>query len=798
MNYATPHRARLALAALAVCAALQPVYAAEEAQAEEDIERIVTIGTRVNGRTATETAAPVDIITGDTIKSAGFTETGKILQMIAPSANFSTTTTSDGTDLIRPATLRGLGPDQVLVLVNGKRRHQQALVNVQNTIGRGSAGTDLNAIPVTAISRIEVLRDGAAAQYGSDAISGVINIVLKDQIGTQMSANWGQTYEGDGENTLIGLNHGMQLGEDGFLNISLEYTDRGEMNRATATDWFGSQPTKEVRLLIGDAATDAAQLWFNGAYKAMGGEFYSFGGFSRRDGHSLGFFRAPGSDRSWDAIFPRGFTPGLDTESDDDAIAFGYRREFGDDWQWDLSVNKGNNEFRLYNKYSLNVSYGPSSPTEAYDGALIFDQTTVNFDMNGSVDWGIGYEPLQLAFGAEWRRDGYEIRPGDAWSFNCGATTVGQNGNRAACGMQGFAGYSVPVDQDRHNVALYVDAESYLTEKFLLGAALRWEDYSDAGTNTTGKLSARFQAADSFSLRGSVSTGFRAPGVQQSFFTQRSITLSGGNLVDSLTVTPDSSLAHALGFQPLSNEESKSASIGFVATPVDGWTSTLDMYRIAIDDRIVFSSSIPSDLNSQVQTILAPLNVGQVDTFTNAVDTVTKGVDWVNQYEIGMGGGDTLTLEGTISYNKTEVEAIHSSSSLIPTSRVFGPGQVTLTEEAQPQKRAIVGATWKSGAWTANLRNNYFGEVSAGPDSGITALKTTWGAKWLTDVQVGYEVTDDLRLTVGGNNIFDVYPDEWSDAESGGLNSAGFKYGWETLPFGIAGGMYYARAEYHF
>lgn len=787
----------LRLATLAILAALQPAYAATESPKDEDIEHLVTIGTRVNGRTATETAAPIDIVTGDALRSAGLTETGKILQMLAPSFNFSTTTTSDGTDLLRPATLRGLGPDQVLVLVNGKRRHQQALVNVQNTIGRGSAGTDLNAIPVTAISRVEILRDGAAAQYGSDAIAGVINIVLKDNLGTSINATAGQTYEKDGETQVIGVNHGMSLGDNGFLNLSFEYNDRGATNRATATDWFGALAEPRVVLQIGDAATDSLAFWLNGAYKVGGGELYSFAGFSRRDGHSLGFFRNPGSDRTWDSIYPNGVTPGLDTESDDDSLAVGYRGDFNPTWSYDLSVNHGENEFRFFNKYSLNVSYGPTSPTEAYDGSLKFTQTTVNADIKGSVDWGVGFEPLALAFGAEWRRDGYEIHPGDRWSYDCGPVTVGQNGNPAACGMQGFAGYQVPVDQDRHNIALYVDAESYLSQHFLLGAAVRWEDYSDAGSNTTGKLSARWEASDAFALRATASTGFRAPGVQQSFFTQRSITLSGGSLVDSLTITPDSDLARQLGFEPLDNEESQSFSVGFVATPIDGWTSTLDIYRIDIDDRIVFSSSIPSDVNPEVEAILAPLNVGQVDTFTNAIDTQTTGVDWVNQYLIDLSGGDNLTLEATFSYNKTTVEGIHSSSSLIPTNLVFDQGQETLVEEAQPQDRVMLGATWKTGAWTLVARTNYFGEVSAGP-SGITAEKTTWDGKWITDLQLAYDVNDDLRLTVGGNNVFDVYPDQWNDAESGGLNSAGFKYGWETLPFGINGGYYYGRVDVRF
>lgn len=810
----------------------------ESGEGQPFAEAITVTGTRVEGRSATDTPAPVDYIDEETIRSTGATETGKVLQLLAPSFNFSTTTISDGTDIIRPATLRSLGPDQVLVLVNGKRRHQQALVNVQQTIARGSAGYDINTIPVSAIDHIEVLRDGAAAQYGSDAIAGVINIILKNQTGsTDVTLDAGQTYEEDGEVLGAGVNSGWRVGDDGYFNFTVEYLDRGETNRAGVADtnllgWYDpaafAAGQRDVKLRIGDADSETVALWFNSEIPTGGGELYSFGGWSNREGNSSGFFRGPDDGRTVPAIYPDGFLPTIITEPTDTSLVAGYRSGFGDGWEWDLSANYGNNEFEFREENTVNVTYffepldpddplGPrfeSSPTEADTGTLIYDQLSLNLDFTGQLDWGVGAGPLFAAFGAEWREEGYEIEPGDPVSYQYGRTDdrsipiFDQNGSIGQPGTQGFPGWSPSeaVDEDRDNVALYADFESQLSERFLGAAALRFEDYSDFGSTLNGKLSGRLELNDRFSLRGTVSTGFRAPSVQQAFYSQRSTNLNAaGVLTDTLTARQDSAVTRAFGVPALEKETSTNYSLGLVAEPADNLRFTVDLYRIDIDDRIVFSSNIqPEDPSTcgvvfdpdqcPIRAILDPIGVGQVLFFTNAIDTQTDGLDIVAQYELPVGREGLLSLQGALHFNDTEVVERRSSSDILPAPVLFDDAQITLIEEGQPGEHFVVSGTYYWGPVSANLRLNYFGEVAG---QGFTpGFTQTWGGKTLTDLSLGYELNDRVALTVGGLNIFDEFPDEWDSVNAFPFPQLGFTYGWETLPFGINGGYYFTRLTF--
>jgi iron complex outermembrane receptor protein len=484
-----------------------------------DRTTITVTGSRASNRSAAETAVPVDIIDREMIEATGAAELGRLLQKLAPSFNFPQSFVSDGTDLIWPASLRGMGPDQVLVLVNGKRRHQQALVNVQQSIGRGSAGTDINTIPISAIERIEILRDGASAQYGSDAIAGVINIILKSQSeGGSVMAEYGKTYEGDGRTYRVAGNGGFKLG-GGFLNITGEYVERGETNRAGLDSLRVSPPRVTQR--IGDAETKSGLLWVNGAIPFGRTELYFFGGASSREGNSSGFFRPSSDGRTIPALYPAGFLPTLLTTTDDYSFAVGLRGDINRKWTYDLSINRGHNQFEFASSNSANVSwyYEPragggifgETPTSANDGTLRFKQWTANFDVKGTADWGIGKQPLALAAGLEWRQDGYQIIAGDPVSYTYGRTNnptifiPNQGGTAAAAGIQGFPGFSpaTEVDGKRSSFGIYGDAEAALTSQLLLGAALRFEDYSDAGTNTTGKASLRFQATPQFAVRGS-------------------------------------------------------------------------------------------------------------------------------------------------------------------------------------------------------------------------------------------------------------------------------------------------------
>jgi iron complex outermembrane receptor protein len=792
-------------------------------------EQITVTGTRVPGRVATETAAPVDYVDNETIRQTGATETGKVLQLVEPSFNFSTTTVSDGTDIIRPATLRALGPDQVLVLVNGKRRHQQSLMNVQQTVARGSAGYDINAIPASAIDHIEVLRDGAAAQYGSDAIAGVINIILKEATQlTDVTLEAGQTYEGDGEVLLGSVNTGFRLGSKGFVNFTAEYRDRGDTNRA-GPDILRTDPPRAV-MLIGDAEAKDTLLWLNAAVPAGPGHFYLFGGWSNREGKSTGFFRPPTDDRTVPDVYPNGFTPQILTEPTDASGAAGYRGVFANGaWTYDVSASYGVSEFKFREENTINVSYwyeprdpnnptGPrfeESPTKADTGTLTYDQLGFNVDFAGVVDWNVGAGPLNVAAGAEWRQEGYKIEAGEEVSYEYGRTDnraipiFGQNGVIAAPGAQGFPGWSPleEVDEDRSNIAVYLDLESQLGKKFLAAAAVRYEDYSDFGDTLIGKISGRVNFTDRFAVRGTVSTGFRAPSVQQAFYSQRSTNLNAaGVLTDTLTARQDSDVTRAFGIPPLKEETSTNYSIGLVTRPANRFHITVDLYRIDIDDRIVFSSNIqpesgdcgtPFDPNRcPIRAILDPFDLGQVLFFTNAIDTQTDGLDIVAVYDWDLGSASSLTLEGAFHFNDTKVQARRSSSEILPPEVLFDRAQVTLIEEGQPGERFVVGATYRRSNWRANVRFNYFGEVSG---EGFTGIKQTWDGKVLTDVSVTVPFFQDkVSLTVGGLNIFDVYPDEWDEEAGFPFRQLGFVYGWETLPFGVNGGYYFTRLNFRF
>lgn len=681
-----------ALTALALALAVAMPALAQDAPAEAqagDLDEIQVLGSRAKNRTAAETAAPVDIIRVEQIERTGARELGQLLQMLEPSFNFSRTTISDGTDILRPATLRALGPDQVLVLINGKRRHQQALVNVQQTVARGSAGTDINAIPVTAIERIEVLRDGASAQYGSDAIAGVINIVLKRQTKeTQLFFEAGETRKGDGEVLHGGLNTGFELGDDGFVNLSVEYRDRGETNRA-GKDTLRVNPPR-VTQRIGDADATDAYLWVNGGLGLGAGELYWFGGLSQRKGDSSGFFRSAGDGRTVPDLYPDGFLPNLITTVEDASLAVGYRAPLSDTWDWDVSINHGRSKFGFHERNSVNVSwwYEPlgagiygQSPTSADTGTLKFDQTTVNLDFRGTIDIG-NSEPLSLAVGGEYRSENYAIEAGDPVSYTYGRTNNpaivirDQNGGFAAPGIQGFPGFSPneEVDDGRHNYALYAGAETRFGGKFLVGGAVRFEDYSDFGNTATGKLSLRYDFTETFAVRGTVSTGFRAPGVQQLFYSQRSTNIdpTTGLLADTLTARQNSSVTRAFGIDPLKEEESTSATLGFSWRPSEKFSFTVDVFRIDIDDRIIFSSNIApesvgtdglpctaTNTNCPIRAILAPFGVAQARFFTNAIDTETTGIDIVGEYSTEAAGG-TLDLTALLHWNKTEVTSRRS------------------------------------------------------------------------------------------------------------------------------------------
>ena len=516
----------------------------------QTVDAVVVVGTRSIGRRVLQAPVPIEVVNREQLSLTGQSETGRVLQMLVPSFNFSSSTISDGTDALRPATLRGLGPDQTLVLVNGKRRHKSALLHVNTSVGRGTAGTDFNAIPSAAIERIEVLRDGAAAQYGSDAIAGVINIVLKDDVDTgNADIYWGQTYEGDGDTWNGNANYGMKVGDSGFLNLTAEWRDRDRTNRAGLTgerqyDWVDVDPGRPAdntletenddgtvnekpvwfdsreytferqNFRIGDADSSQKVGFYNfGLPLAEGLELYSFGGYSSRQNNSAGFYRrANQAARTVTEIYPDGFLPEINTDIGDTSLALGMAwTHESTDLNVDVSINHGLNTFNFLISNSLNASYGPSSPTSADAGGFELSQTVFNLDVTYPLDYQASL--INLAGGIEFRREGYGIHAGEPLSWiNAG---LGVDG--AAGGIQVFPGFRPDneVDETRTNIAGYADFESYLSGQpgtgLLVGAAVRGEQYSDFGATVTGKATARYDVTQQVAVRAAGSTGFRAP-----------------------------------------------------------------------------------------------------------------------------------------------------------------------------------------------------------------------------------------------------------------------------------------------
>ncbi|MET0980748.1 MAG: TonB-dependent receptor [Telluria sp.] len=813
-------RLQLTLLAAALLAAYPHARAQTQAPDEEATQKVVVVGSRAAARSELDTAVPVGLVSAKDLASTGTLELGKALQELDPSFNFTTTFISDGTDIIRPATLRGLGPDQLLVLINGKRRHQQALVNVQQTVGRGSAGTDINAIPMSAISRIEVLRDGAAAQYGSDAIAGVINIVLKDGPGKGLAGvSAGTTAKGDGDTIGASAYRGFALGSaGGFMSLAVEGRRRGETNRA-GVDTLRVEPPS-VTQRIGDSLAKDAYLWTNAMLPVgHGGELYWFGGASRRTGEAAGFYRPRADARNVPAVYPQGFLPNILTEVRDASLAFGYRGDLGRGWKFDASFNHGRSELVFNERNSINVSYWyepkcsceihAASPREAYTGTLGFQQSTFNFDVKGSLDL---FGPIFVGAGFEYRRDSYRIEAGDPVSYQYGRTNNpaivirDQLGGIAQAGIQGFPGYTpaTQVYEGRHNTALYLDLEHKWSEQLTLGSALRRERYSDFGNTTTGKLIARFDPTRSFGVRASTSTGFRAPSVQQKFYSSVSTNLnSAGVLTETLTAREGSAVTRALGIAPLKDETARSASIGLVLRPASNFSVTADLYRTDIDDRIVFSSTIspesgacPTAAACPIRAVLDPLRVGQAQFFTNAIDTETRGLDVVAEHTTrGLASG-TLVLSGQLGLNRTRVKGRHSQSPVLGGAQLFDDAQVTLIERGQPRQHHALAADYTRGTWNANVRASYYGEVQG---QGFTApYVQTWEGKWLLDLALRHAFSKSISLSAGVNNVFDTYPTRWDTTGAAPFPQMGFTHCWETCPFGINGRTMYAKAEYAF
>jgi iron complex outermembrane receptor protein len=798
------------------------------AQEDRVLEEVITIGTRVEGRTATQAAVPIDIIQSEDLAKGGFTELGQSLQSLAPSFNFSRTQISDGGDLFRPATLRGLQPDQTLVLINGKRRHSQAIFQPANTVGGGASGTDMNSIPLTALRAVEVLRDGAAAQYGSDAIAGVINLQLKNTTDeTTGFLQYGEMGEGDGETVTAGINTGFDLGsEGGFINLSLEYRDFEETDRARP-GWFQ-----------GDAGGDFSTFFYNAALPiGDGGELYSFGGYSERSALGSGFRRQGDSaTQNVPQVYPDGFLPNIENDAEDLSFAIGYRREFSDEWDMDVSYVYGENEYEFGSANTINASIAGeylqnnpgasdediaanAGPTSGFSAGRGFEQSTFNLDVNGSFD--IGGEPLYVAVGAEYRDENATSKAGVPASYSCGSQlsatipSVIDPAQSAECGFQAFPGVSpdTEVDADRDSFALYVDLERNLTDSWLLGVAVRYEDFSDAGDETVGKISTRYDFTDNFALRGAFSTGFRAPALQQTSFQAFQTNLNdAGDLERSYTAESGSAFPVALGVDGLDIETSQSLSLGMVWSPTDSLTITLDGYQVEIEDRIVLGGLVNRDAvadNPEALAVLVDLGVNGASFFSNAVNTTTEGVDLIATYATELGGG-SLDITLAANYNKTTIDSFNVPEG--STEDQIYPSEIrSFLTHGQPRERGNLSFNWANEKWSSLLRVNYFGETEVDffgqnhiglPDflspTGEWEDTSVVDSNVLVDIYVSYLVTDNITLAVGGNNIFDEVPDKVGEDEVLDFIAGGFNYPIRAVPYGFNGSSYYLKMAFAF
>ncbi|MEQ5808835.1 TonB-dependent receptor [Alteromonas sp. NFXS44] len=814
--------------------------------ADASLEKIQVVGSRRVGRTVNDSPVPIDIIDASAIAATGLTETNMILNNLLPSFNFPQPSMTDGTDHVRPAQLRGLAPDHTLVLVNGKRRHTSALLNLNGSVGRGSSAVDLNAIPANAIKRIEVLRDGAAAQYGSDAIAGVINIVLKDASeGGEVSATYGAnvtTMDGvpeltgvsvadngalafqtgsdrsltDGQTATLRGNIGFEWGNDGFVNVSAEYRDRGQANRADydprenyARDEEGNLDPRELTVdrynhVFGNGDVEDYALFVN-AGKAINDkvEFYGTAGASKRNSVSGGFYRRAQDSRNITSIYPDGFLPQITTDIKDSSVLAGIKG-YDEVWNYDLSVTHGENELEYGVANSLNTSLGPDSQTSFDAGSLEYQTTLVNADASRLVDTGVFYSEMNFAMGAEYRHESYEITAGEESSYIQGTFgpggAVSANGSLGAAGSQVFPGFTLESagKNSRHNYSLYVDLEADVLKQWNVAVAGRFEDYSDFGSTFNWKLSNRVTVTDEFALRASVSTGFRAPSLQQQHFTAISTVFVDSVPVETGTFAPSSDVAQALGSPGLDAEESVNYSAGFTYSPSADFNLTVDFYRIDIDDRIVLSNNLSGDA---IAALLEGTGATSARFFLNAIDSRTQGVDIVSTYTLDTAEWGAFNFNAGINFNDNEVTRVIDAPDVLQgagfdQSNLFSDVELRRFETASPESKVNLGVTWSFDRYTTTLRTTRYGEVE--DPSSTAELNEIIPAEWVTDLDINVALTEGLSVSVGANNVFDVYPEasrytvEAPTTFTYIMPYSGFS------PYGFTGRYVYGKITYRF
>ncbi|MAI37425.1 TonB-dependent receptor [Alteromonas genovensis] len=833
-----------ASAAFSVIAAA-PVYAqeADDEKKAEDYEQIAVVGSRAAPRSIGDSAVPIDIISSEDFKQQGATDMVSMMQTVVPSFNVNDQPINDASTLVRPANLRGMASDHTLVLVNGKRRHRSAVITfLGGGLSDGAQGPDISVIPASALKQVEVLRDGAAAQYGSDAIAGVINFVLNDASeGGTFEARYGSFYEGDGDMIQLSGNIGLPLSDAGFINLSAEYRTADDTSRSVQRDdaaalvaagntfvadpaqiWGSPEIKHDIKLFAnaGLELSDSSEAYMFGNYavREVEGGFYfrnphTRGGVFANDGSLLvgdltGDMSgncptdiAPGAnvltnDRyinevannpdcfAFNEILPGGFTPRFGGEVTDMSLVFGTKGELDNDVTYDVSVNLGQNEVDFKISNTINPSLGPDTPFEFSPGRYTQSEQTLDIDFTKPFDVGL-YEPLFVATGFQYRHESYESFAGDTASYEIGPL-ASQGFGIGSNGFPGLAANSQGL-VSRHNVAFYIDAEAYITENFMLAGALRYEDFSDFGDTTKGKIAFRWQALENIAFRGAYSTGFKAPTLGQS--NVRNVTTAfgtGGELIDRATLPPTDPVSQLKGGEQLTPEESESITFGIVAEFDSGLFITADYYNIELTDRLSTASGIAltdEDIATLIsQGINDASSFSEISFFTNDFDTTTEGVDVVANYSMEMLGGDT---KFSLAYNWTSTVVDRASDNI-------SDFRIRMLEDNLPAVRYSATANHTNGDWRFLTRLNYFGSIFEDHlDSALPINKV--GSEFTVDLEVAYSFTEDFTLTVGAKNALDEYPDE--NTQYAGI--AGSLYP-TTAPIGINGGFYYLRGMYTF
>jgi iron complex outermembrane recepter protein len=775
---------------------------------------IEMVGTRSLKRSSTETPVPVDIIPiAKVTNQLGLVEINSILHYIAPSFNSNRQSGADGADHIDPATLRGLGPDQTLVLINGKRRHQISLVNLYGSRGRGNTGTDLNSIPAAAIERIEILRDGASAQYGSDAIAGVINIILKSSVkeltatatvGTRMTG-YGGTLDHEGQKVLenqtdgleynANVNYGFKLKDNGFLNLTGDYLNKAKTYRPNYEPIFPDN----YRQKFGDGSYSNYRLFFNNKISLGGAtEFYSFGGYNRRDGEAYAYTRDAGSERNVVAIYPNGFNPLITSEITDKSISFGVRTKFCG-WNSDFNGTWGSNRFHYGVEETLNASLEASSPTEFDAGGFQLAQNTFSANFSKPIS-GVG-AGLNLAFGTEYRYEQYQIFAGETASWK---QYLDANGNPIVFsvngpgdttfrpgGSQGFPGFQPKdiVRASRKNFAAYADAELDVTKSILIAGAIRIENYSDFGWTDNYKLATRLKVNNNLSFRGSWSTGFRAPSLPQTHFSSTFTNVVAGQIFDQVIAPNTSELAKEVGIPELKEETSNNGSLGFVAKIGKKFNLTVDAYQIKVKDRIVLTGLFDTG-DDKIGSILQSMNVGAAQFFTNAVDTKTRGLDVIATFGTNLGQGKLNTTLAA-NFNSMEIEAVHTTPLLEGKEEIyFGVRERYFLLASAPDHKINLSFDYTVNRFNAFVRVTRFSGLQLIDFNFDETDPDIYKPRHTLDLTLGYKINNNFDIAIGGANILDTYP----SIQDPGLTETGGM--WDAVQMGHGGAFLFGKLVY--